>query len=177
MIYRRSAQEIQLATGSRLGTFTLEICLPIHQDVPDYWSLQAMAETERKTICQCFTIPFTYNNWVPTAQWNLAAAWTQKHEQPDIETCKKALNRRVESSEDLESMIFLFAGSKLTPPNLFHMKNGDFLEDTSGYQCFFRYTGKNISKYAGFLPGQCHGNLRGHPKATPPRNKALIRPN
>ena len=101
MIYRRSAQEIQLATGSRLGTFTLEICLPIHQDVPDYWSLQAMAETERKTICQCFTIPFTYNIWIPTAQWNLAAAWTQQHKQPDIETCKKALNRRVESSEDL----------------------------------------------------------------------------
>ena len=52
---------------------------------------------------------FAYD-YIKTAQWNLGANWTLDHRQPDIETCKKALNNRVESSEDLALVVVPYAG-------------------------------------------------------------------
>ena len=50
------------------------------------------------------------HEYIKTAQWNLAVPWTQHHKQPNIETCKQALNSRVESSEDLAIVVVPYAG-------------------------------------------------------------------
>jgi len=52
---------------------------------------------------------FAYD-YIKTAQWNLAANWTRDHKQPDIRTCKNALNNRVDSSEDLALVVVPYAG-------------------------------------------------------------------